>query len=102
MLDHILLWNKEQRSIAIFETFEVVCDFCNELFVDGDERTGGRVHHDWAICPLCAPKSEPQEIDIICPEGQSFFEFINNYRACQDPNYTLLTTWINELCGTDL
>jgi len=70
----------------------VVCDFCNDDYTDSD-KSGGFVFSSYGTCPKCAERMEAEiskcgesrYIVARCKEGQSFADFIREYRG--DNNY---------------
>lgn len=67
---------------------EVVCDICNADFTESSE-VGGFIFGSYGYCPPCArdalPKiqgyGEEDHIRARCPEGQSFADFVRDYRG---------------------
>ena len=71
----------------------VLCDSCGEDYTDS-QRCGGFIFQSRAICPQCAAdwmasiiaNSEQRMIRAACQEGQSFADFVREYRG---PNNTV-------------
>lgn len=69
----------------------VVCDICNKDYTDLPD-SGGFVFCSKGYCPECAKKWLPRiksygeegYIKAFCPEGQSFADFIREYRGPND------------------
>lgn len=66
----------------------VVCDWCSGDFTNS-ERSGGFIFQSRATCPDCAPRLEASAIKYDetkfirerCAEGQSFGDFIREFRG---------------------
>lgn len=66
----------------------VVCDFCDADFTSSAE-SGGFIFGSKGVCPRCTPKmmraivkyGEGYLIRAMCPEGESFADFIRAYRG---------------------
>lgn len=66
----------------------VVCDSCNEDYTDSP-RSGGFIFQSRAICPQCAGRwmasiienGEQRMIKAACAAGQSFADFVREYRG---------------------
>lgn len=65
----------------------VLCDLCNKDFTESD-RKGGFIFNGKAVCPDCESAtmknirkySEEKYIECSCPEGQTFKQFVLDYR----------------------
>lgn len=60
----------------------VVCDFCDVDFTDSPA-SGGCIFESKAVCPACYPTvlGELQFIRATCPSGQSFADFVREWRG---------------------
>lgn len=66
---------------------EVMCDYCNFNFTF-ESQSGGYIFGSNAVCPACAVEGmrkikhykEEHYIKAICPPGESFWNFVVNYR----------------------
>jgi hypothetical protein len=73
------------EAIVINIGDSVVCDYCNDDYTNSDKCGGGIVGSD-AVCPECIRTvcSNGQELDMACPEGMTFKEFVLRYRDGND------------------
>lgn len=66
---------------------EVRCDYCSKNFTF-ESQSGGYIFGSNAVCPICAVEGmrkvrkykEEHYIRAVCPEGESFWNFVMNYR----------------------
>ena len=76
----------------------VVCDFCDDDYTERQD-AGGLIFGSKAVCPACAPKlrrdieryGEQHYVRAECPEGQSFGDFVREYRARTGNNFIQIT-----------
>lgn len=94
----IEMWEKtEATGERIYIGDIVVCDHCNEDYTESEE-SGGFIFGSYATCPKCADRfmatikecGEQQYIVATCAAGQSFADFVREYRG--DNNYIQVTS----------
>lgn len=77
----------------------VICDLCNGDYTDRPD-SGGFIVQSSAHCPACASGSlavlrrfhETHFIRARCPDGQSFADFVREYRNASGSTYIQITT----------
>jgi len=85
----------------------VVCDICNEDYTNSLD-SGGFIFTSSAYCPKCAKAGlltiqsygEERYIKAMCKEGQSFADFVREYRGGN--NIIHIRNWKQALSREDL
>ena len=82
-------WDEAERTGESIDIGRmVVCDVCSDDLTDSQE-SGGFIFSSTGYCPKCAPRGlqniqrygEERFIKATCPPGQSFADFIREYRG---------------------
>jgi len=82
-------WDEAERTGEHVEVGRlVVCDQCDDDYTDKPD-SGGFIFCSHAYCPKCAAKSMPSIIGFneqhmiraVCLPGQSFADFVREYRG---------------------
>lgn len=69
---------QEDFVIDIGDT--VVCDWCNADYTDSPE-SGGVLVGSYAVCPQCEGRVAPDEVDVRCPTGVPFRDWVLDLRG---------------------
>lgn len=78
----------------------VLCDYCNEDYTNSDAK-GGIYFAGKAICPKCTPNAitniakynEEKYIKAICPDDQSFADWVREVLRGGKPGEIKVTTF---------
>lgn len=83
-------WEEAKRTGELVDIGDmVVCDFCNEDYTNNHVATGGLIFQSKAVCPGCSPRllddveryHEQRYIRAHCQQGQTFADFVREYRG---------------------